>query len=269
MTPLMFGPAGRQVLGLFHAAEVGGKADSAILICPPFGQEAVRSHRLFRVLADRLARNGAAVLRFDYYGTGDSPGDDVEGEFDGWRRDICCAHEELRRLTGATRITWLGARLGATLATLAARSGRSDPARLILWDPIVEGPPYLQTLRERHVDALERSFCIPNRDWRKQLARDETAFADQALGFAISPVLRSQLQALRPSTLHLTTLHQTEVLASPDDDTVTRWCADEATRLMPVTLSPFKHPLVWTADPHPNNAMVPAQALQRLTSVLS
>ena len=99
MTPMLFGPASRQLFGLYHAPERESKL--AVLICMPLGQEAVRAHRLFRVLSDRLARAGVAVLRFDYHGSGDSPGEDTDGELEGWRRDICTAHEELRRRTGA------------------------------------------------------------------------------------------------------------------------------------------------------------------------
>ena len=67
----------RRLFGLFPPPEREGRI--AVLICAPFGQEVVRSHRLFRVLSDRLARTGIAVLRFVPYGTGDSPGEDIDG----------------------------------------------------------------------------------------------------------------------------------------------------------------------------------------------
>lgn len=266
MTPMLFGPASRQLFGLFHAPEREGKL--AVLICMPLGQEAVRGHRLFRVLADRLARAGVAVLRFDYHGSGDSPGEDTDGDFEGWRRDVCTAHEELRRRTGARRIIWLGARLGATLAVMAAKSGRCDPARLILWDPIVDGARYLETLRAGHVDALERSFCVPDPAWRRQLARDPDAFTQEIFGFGVSPLMRDQLRALAPATLQLTALHETVVLADAEDHAAQQWAAQETARHMPVRTSAFAHPLIWTSDPHPNNAMVPTEALQRLLAAI-
>jgi len=269
MTPLMFGPASRQMFGWFHPAQGEARAAHAVLICPPFGQEAIASHRLWHVLADRLARMGHPVLRFDYHGTGDSPGDDADGEFEGWRRDICTAHEELRRRTGADRIVWLGARLGASLAVLAAKGGRSDPARLVLWDPIVAGRDYLQWLRERHVEALERSFCIPDPVWRKQLTSDPRAFTGELLGFAVSPTLLLQLRNLGAAGLQLTALHETLVLAPDDDAAVRHWCDTEASRRIPVRYSPFKHPLRWSAEPQHGVALVPADVLQRLTNFLA
>ncbi len=262
MTPMMFGPASRQLFGLYHPPQREGRL--AVLICSPFGQEAVRSHRLFRVLADRLAMSGTAVLRFDYFGTGDSPGDDTDGEFEGWRRDVNTAHEELRRRVGERNILWIGARLGATLAVLAAKSGRCDPSKLVLWDPVVDGPRYLQALRAGHVEALEHSYCIPDPDWRRQLARNPDAFTDDLFGFGVAPVLRQQLRSLDAQTLQLTALHDTVVLADPEDQPAQAWGRAQAARQMPVTVSPFRHPLIWTSDPHPNNAMVPPEALQCL-----
>lgn len=262
MTPMLFGPASRQLFGLFHSPE--RDSGIAVLICPPLGQEAVRAHRLFRVLSDRLARSGVAVLRFDYHGSGDSPGEDTDGDLEGWRRDVCTAHEELRRRAGSRRIVWLGARLGAALAVLAAKSGRSDPARLILWDPIIDGARYIQELRAGHVEALERSFCVPDPAWRRRLAKDGDAFTDEIFGFGVSQLLRQQLRALGPEALQLTALHETVVLADAGDHIAHQWAGKETARHMPLRVTPFQHPLIWTSDPHPNNAMVPTEALQRL-----
>jgi pimeloyl-ACP methyl ester carboxylesterase len=267
MTPMLFGPPQRRLFGLFHPPE--RERDIAVLICAPFGQEMVRTHRLFRVLSDRLARAGVAVLRFDCHGTGDSSGDDTDGDLEGWRRDVCTAHEELHRLSAPRRIVWLGSRLGATLAVLAARSGRSDPSKVILWDPIVDGARYLDAMREKHVSALEASYWIPDRAWRRRLAADKDAYTDELLGFAVSPTLRNQLRALTPQSLQLTASHETVVLADPEDEDANRWARMQAERQIPVRLSPFQHSLVWTSDPFPNSAMVPAEALQRLVAEIN
>ncbi len=266
--PLMFGPASRQVFGLFHPAEEARSNDTAVLICPPFGQEGLRTHRFFKVLAERLARTGIATLRFDFYGSGDSPGDESQGELDGWRRDLCSAHEELRRRAPAARIVWVGARLGATLAVLAARNGRCDPVRLVLWEPVIDGRRYARFLREQHVAAIDASFCIPDLSWRRSLVRDPAALPEEALGASLSAVLRAQLAALTPDTLPLTALHDTLVLTPPDDGHTAQWAAEQQSRHMPVRLAYFKHRLDWSADPYPNSAMVPADALNRLQGAL-
>lgn len=269
MNPVVFGLPARPLTGFFHAPERStGGAPGAVLICPPWGHEAMRSQRFFRVLADRLARAGIAVLRFDYHGTGDSPGDDTDGEMDGWRQDICLAHDELRRLAHTRSITWLGSRLGGTLALMAAHEPRMNPARLLLWDPVVDGPHYLQSLRAAHVQALELSFCIPDRTLRRQLARAPESFSDALLGFALAPHLLEQIRSIAPVNVTVSAVHDTLVLAAPDDAHVTNWVRAQHARELPVTLLPLQHGLVWTSDPQPNNAMVPAEALQRLLAEL-
>ena len=260
----MFGPRSRQLFGIFHAAETARTVDSAVLLCAPFGQEDLRTHRFFKVLAERLARTGIAALRFDFHGAGDSPGDERGGEMDGWRRDLWSAHEELRLRAPQARFVWIGARLGATLAVLAARNGRCDPARLVLWEPVIDGRRYARLLREQHVAAIDTTFCIPDLSWRRNLTRNPDALPEEALGASLSPALRAQLHALTPESLPLTALHDTLVLAPPDDAHTAQWAADQQSRHMPVRLAYFQHPLDWAADPYPNSAMVPAEALTRL-----
>lgn len=266
--PLMFGPASRQVFGVFHPAEDARAENTAVLVCPPFGQEGLRTHRFFKVLAERFARSGIAALRFDFYGSGDSPGDESEGELDGWRRDLCAAHDELRRRAPNASIVWIGARLGATLAVLAARSGRCDPVRLVLWEPVIDGKRYGRLLREEHVAAIDTTFCIPDLAWRRSLVSEPDALPEEALGTSLSPALRAQLAALVPESLPLTALHDTLVLAGPDDAHTAQWASDQQSRHMPVRLAYFSHQLDWTSDPYPNSAMVPAEALNRLQGAL-
>jgi hypothetical protein len=264
----MFGPRSRQLFGIFHAAQGPAPATDAVLLCAPFGQEGLRTHRFFKVLAERLARTGAAALRFDFYGAGDSPGDESEGELDGWRRDLCCAHDELRRRAPDARIVWIGARLGATLAVLAARNGRCDPARLVLWEPVIDGRRYARLLREQHIRAIDATFCIPDLSWRRSLAREPHALPEEALGVRLCAALRAQLGALTPQSLPLTALHDTLVLTAPEDTHTAQWAAEQQSRHMPVRLAYLRHALDWTSDPFPNSAMVPVDALNRLQGAI-
>ena len=78
--PLYFG-ADAELFGLYQPADAS--AGKAVLLCPPLGQEQIRCHRLYRQLAHALAAEGIAVLRFDYYGCGDSAG--ASDEVD-WQR---------------------------------------------------------------------------------------------------------------------------------------------------------------------------------------
>ena len=125
-----------------------------LVICKPFGAEAMCGHRSLRAFAEMAAAAGVPALRFDYLGTGDSANIDPDADqIEAWCRDILAAVDELRRRTGVTRVCLLGFRLGALLATLAA--ARSDCVDgLILVAPVISGPRYLRELRTTRLAAL-------------------------------------------------------------------------------------------------------------------
>jgi uncharacterized protein len=136
MMPLYFGAGDQQLFGVYEPACQGDKAIRAAVLCNPVGNEYIHAHRTMRNLASRLSKAGYHVLRFDYYGTGDSAGDSDEGNPYRWCDDIGVAMSELRDMTGATKITLVGLRLGANLA---ARVSARDPLQvesLVLWDPL-------------------------------------------------------------------------------------------------------------------------------------
>src|SRR5665213_1692837 len=119
--PIYFRSGEYQLFGWLHHARADSSADLGVVICNPFGYEALCAHRGIRVLADEIAANGFPTLRFDYVGTGDSEdlratGDEIEL----WIGNVVDAANELRRSTGVARICLLGFRLGALLAALAS-----------------------------------------------------------------------------------------------------------------------------------------------------
>ncbi|MCT9069855.1 alpha/beta hydrolase [Cupriavidus gilardii] len=136
-----------------------GPGATGVVLCAPWGHEAMWSHRAWRHLADDLASAGMPVLRFDYPGCGDSAGSE-----DGPDRLGICAHsivraaQTLRAHTGVERVVLCGLRLGATLAVLAAEAMAADGGQradgLILLAPPVTGRGYLRELR-----ALQSSWC--------------------------------------------------------------------------------------------------------------
>src|ERR1700712_938246 len=134
--------AKRQLLGALHQPQRLRPRGTAVLLCNPFGEEASRAHRIYRLLATHLERAGYTALRFNYSGTGDSLGDSTAATVDAWIADISAAAERLQAASGATRIAVVGLRLGATLAMLASARGLKI-RHLLLWDPVVEGAVYL------------------------------------------------------------------------------------------------------------------------------
>lgn len=145
MNPLLFGSRDRQLFGIHSPAAAGGGRRRCAVICPSWGQEYQRGHRACRQLAERLARNGCDVLRFDYYGTGDSAGAGDQVTFDGCVKDAITAVDEARALAGARNVLLVGIRLGAAIALHAAAESRAVDA-VALWDPVVKGAGYLNEL---------------------------------------------------------------------------------------------------------------------------
>ena len=68
-----FGDSDAPLFGAHHPAR-RKSTGKAVVICPPIGHEYGRTHWMLRLLSAQLAREGVHVLRFDYFGTGDSGG---------------------------------------------------------------------------------------------------------------------------------------------------------------------------------------------------
>jgi uncharacterized protein len=150
MTPFFFGSGERRLFGVYSAAHAAAvsRASRAVVLCHPWGSEYQYAHRSMRHLANMLNAAGIHVLRFDYFGTGDSAGEAREARVADWRGDIETAVEELKDTTGLTRVGLVGLRLGATIAAQVAAKARDTVDRLVLWDPVVKGETYLAELRQ-------------------------------------------------------------------------------------------------------------------------
>jgi uncharacterized protein len=147
MIPFYFGSDERRLFGIYEAPRRAPTRHAAVL-CHPWGPEYIHAYRAMRQLAKMLTAKGIHTLRFDYYGTGDSAGDTVAAEMDGWEADIQSAIEELRDTADTPRVSLVGLRLGAALAAKVAV--RTDVAieSLVLWDPVANGAEYLAELHQ-------------------------------------------------------------------------------------------------------------------------
>jgi pimeloyl-ACP methyl ester carboxylesterase len=156
MTPLYFGTGQRRLFGLLEPAQVRSSQAQAAVICYPWGPEYIFGHRALRHLSRQLAARGFNVLRFDYYGSGDSAGDESEVRLSGWREDIVAAIEELKDISQTKAVALVGLRLGASLAAQIAVSCRKDVAALVLWDPAISGPEHLEELEIEWTEMAQR-----------------------------------------------------------------------------------------------------------------
>ncbi len=184
-----FGNSAEPLFGVHHEAKGTRRQNECVVLCPPIGTEFLRSYRAFRQLASMLAREGYDVLRFDYFGTGDSAGDCLQGSIERWKSDIKTAMDELRELSGVANVSLVGLRFGATLASLVAQEERLS--KLVLWEPVIDGEEYLQdriatnSIYETEIDHDEVV--------RKALEANETV---GIMGFAWSAEFREDVKTL-------------------------------------------------------------------------
>jgi pimeloyl-ACP methyl ester carboxylesterase len=207
MKPLFFGSANRKLYGVYHPA-VGPRPQSrgaqGVVLCYPGVQEYNVSHSAFRKLSGLLSRAGLHVLRFDYFGTGDSAGEMDEGTPEDWVEDVRTAVAELTDLAGIRLVSLVGYRLGAALATLAVARGLKVED-LVLWDPVVDGRDYVTDLEFR------------DRQQNLLLIHANSGFLrgkDEILGFPFTPTLRSALGKLDLRKLDTATARRVVVMAT-------------------------------------------------------
>jgi alpha-beta hydrolase superfamily lysophospholipase len=141
-TALWFGSADRPLFGWLHLP-ADQLVRGGVVLCQPLGIEAICVYYSYRLLAERLADEGLAVVRFDYDGTGDSVGEeDDPGRLAAWTGSVAAATEVLSG-AGVTSIGLVGVRMGALFAAVeASRLGGVDA--LALWDPCLSGRAFLR-----------------------------------------------------------------------------------------------------------------------------
>ncbi len=152
------------------------------------GQEYYHAHRALRTLAEELASLGRPALRFDYFGTGDSGGDPRDADLDGWKRDVRTAAEEVRAAAAVGSVALVGLGLGGVLAARAADAALTRA--LVLWDPVVDGPRYLEGLKDSQERFL-REYPGPSPQ------RPPRGYEMESRGFPLTTRLLRDLEEIR------------------------------------------------------------------------
>lgn len=243
MIPLYFGKADRQLFGAYDPTTAPDLRQGVVL-CNPWGQEYLLSHQSMRYLAKLLSDSGFHVLRFDYYGTGDSAGESVECTVASCLEGINLAIEELKETAGVSLVHLVGLRLGAPLAAIAATK-RNDVGRLVLWDPI------------SGADFLKDVGAVAEGSSPEQLI--------EANGFPLSEVAVAGLRELalpagsrRPTML---------VAAAGDDaDTPIGGLTDDATQLSGTVT--YRGPRIWLLSGDLGVSGMPVDALHAIKAWL-
>ena len=194
--PLYFGSPPKELYGCHHFPQSLNSRTCVVVLCYPIGQEYIQSHRAFYQLGVRLSQVGFHVLRFDYFGCGDSSGDFEKGTLFQWTADIHTAIEEIRKRSGVTRVCLIGLRIGATLSVSAALDCLCVDS-IILWEPVVHGKTYLEELAKSQL-ILMRSLR-PKSGWIMR----NSEMPEEILGFPLTPDLKKDLDGINMGYLEL------------------------------------------------------------------
>ncbi len=165
MNPLYLGTQERRLFAVYEPAAAKDRRTRAAVLCHPWGAEYVYAHRTLRQLAVKLSAGGFHTLRFDYFGTGDSGGEDSEANPAAAEADVESAIEGLQDIVGVARVALIGLRLGATLAARAAMRRQEHVEALVLWDPIVlpeEAAAMSRSLPARTLVMLTENQAVEN-----------------------------------------------------------------------------------------------------------
>jgi len=237
--PHYFGSTSRPLFGI-HTPSASGLGETGVLICPPMGQEALRSYRSLRLLADQLAAAGQDVLRFDYHGTGDSAGEVRDGVPSVWLDDVRLASQHLREFTSVRRVVMVGLRLGGTLALLAEVPAI---ARVILWDPILDARDYIAELTRDALDATSD-------EW-------------EVRGFPVGPALRGEIASMDLGAVRRVP-PDVRVVVTQEAAALATFQASLEARRARVEIDRIDAPRAWTDDEAFGLGAVPAGVLRRI-----
>lgn len=111
---------GLRLFGILHLPPGGARRDTGVILLSPGVKMRVGPEGLYRRLADLFVSLGFPVLRFDYYGLGDSEGDLTEE----YLKDVY-SHIEIGRFVDDTidAMNWMQDRCGTTRFLLSGLCG--------------------------------------------------------------------------------------------------------------------------------------------------
>lgn len=194
----------KRLFGILHEADASAaRQNFAVVVCAALFEDKLWSHRVMVNFARYLASRGVSVLRFDYFGDGESEGRFDEASVTTRSGDIADAVTFCRERTQIDRVYLHGLCYGATLA-LHASLREGTGAGVVAWAPVMDGARYAAELLRTHLTAqmvLHRKIVHDREALVRQIMADETvniegyeigrALYTEMIGLDLMPLLRS------------------------------------------------------------------------------
>jgi len=256
--PRFFGEPGRALFGAYHPPDARRDRRRGVVLCYPGPEEYRAVHWSYRQLAMSLASAGFHVLRFDYFGTGDSAGDTGSGDLEQWVSDIGVAARELQDVGAIERIGLVGMRLGAPLA-LAACAGGVRVRELVLWEPVISGRAYLAQLAAEQ----ERTLC------EVRYPVDTRREPDELLGYPMGDSLRSGIERVDLLTQPFGRPDRVYIVTADDDPDASALRARVAESGRPCTHRVVPEMRLYSEEQRRSETLLAHATLDAITSFLT
>lgn len=136
---------GLKLFGILHRPPPAAERDVGVVFLSPGVKTRVAPHRLYNKMTESLLRQGYPVLRFDFYGLGDSEGElsepllaDLYASVQDGRyvEDTFCAMDWMQQRLGVKRFVLAGLCGGALTGIIAAGKDRRAQGILALGLPV-------------------------------------------------------------------------------------------------------------------------------------
>jgi len=195
-----------KLFSFYRSGNHNTRTGSGFLFCNPLLHEYIYSHMSLSRLSEKLSDSGFDVLRFDYYGTGDSEGICHEVSIERCLQNISKAWTTMAGRFESHPNCILGARLGATLALTAAERLRNVKSAF-LWEPVIHGREYDKELEDLQKN-LKHEFGFQKK--RQYRGKGE----NEIHGFPYTEDLRREIRNLDPFKIGESTLERVLIIES-------------------------------------------------------
>ena len=266
ITPCYFG-RNNALYGIFQQPETvnttGTISTLGVLFCYPIGQEYMKSHWAFRLLANALVAEGIPVFKFDYYGTGDSLGDTDDWCIDRWSSDIVEAANHFKTTANITKLAVISLRFGCVLAANAIDKGLHVD-ELILWNPVVTGSQYLNTIKQSNRHSINNEQCYFPFPTDEDLGVQE----NEIMGYCYNEKVLKQIQSAQLMNNRIENCDNVFITASTHDEQFTHLLASLKPKFNNACYHLIEEAVDWDDYQKFQDAVLPSEMIHRITELI-